>query len=345
MYTYDVQTSGRTWELRCMSAHEADRNFWIYKLVQHGAKRGGSLTGNSVVSAGERALPATAHPQEAPVTDVDPTALAATIGTVAPNGYDYTTASGIWEMCSTPVCNTCLPSNSLKSSICNVCLYMQEGLVYWYHIPSGSSQWSQPTSDALEGQQPPAAPSTTAAAAAQTPASPAATTASTAPAAADASGGAGVSSSQASFLAALEGAEMSRTGTLERYHQPKGVLKAAGIFRKHFFEVKNGHLCSFENEAGYRNGASVKLGHDLDLSQFILLEALEIVGVGPSYATLLHKNDTGKTLTLQAVDPATTIPVIWQIRCPNTIVRNSWGITLLASGAARPALPDEVAPA
>lgn len=210
------------------------------------------------------------------------------------------------------------------------CLALQEGLTFWYHIPTGQSQWTQPTSDHLETDASAAAAASGAVAGAL--------------GALASAFGQQVSPARSPVdpvQAAIADAEHERIGMLERFHDPKGVLKPGG-FRKHFFELRDGHLSAYENEESYRKGASVKAGHDLDMSKYILLEALAVVGIGPSHAAVANPADEGKTLTLQAVDIAATQPPIWQVRCPTVEVRNAWGLSLLASGAARPALQSEL---
>lgn len=145
------------------------------------------------------------------------------------------------------------------------------------------------------------------------------------------------------YAAAAEAA-VFRTGVLDRYHPGKGIKAASAGFRRHFFELSNGRLCQYESEEAYTKGAIPRKDHDLAMSDYILLEALVVTGFGPSYAKPLQASDAGRTLTLQALDATTTVPPMWQLRAASKEERDLWGLSLLASGALRPAMPSELPP-
>lgn len=364
-------------ELRCISTHEADRGFWVHRFQQHGAKRGGPTAGASLVTSQPRVLPTAEVPAGLAMpamgaSNVDSLAVTA-MGTMAPNGYDCALHPEVWEVCHDDVGNLYYYHLATgKSQWVRPTSDYLEG-----EEPAAPATATAAVGGALAGAALGALTAGggeggakggfggLAGAAGGALASPGKTDvgglmkgdkgamlAAGGALAAGFLGGGGAAAAAAAVAApspppvdpvaaALADAETERIGMLERFHESKGVLKPAG-FRPNFFEVKAGRLAAYGNEESYRNGAAVKAGHDLDLTKYILLEALAVVGIGPSYATLANAADEGKTLTLQAVDPATAVPVIWQLRCATPEARKGWGLTLMANGVARPALSAEV---
>jgi hypothetical protein len=79
---------GRVWDLQVIGKTEADRQFWVEKLMRHGAIKGGQLpTGAATVGGASTAAGSVAGEPAVPV---------------ASNGYDYRTRPQIWEVCEAP---------------------------------------------------------------------------------------------------------------------------------------------------------------------------------------------------------------------------------------------------
>jgi hypothetical protein len=98
-------------------------------------------------------------------------------------------------------------------------------------------------------------------------------------------------------------------------------------------------LARYENRDSYTRGAQLKAENRIDVRDYILLEGLELLGLGPSYAEVAAA-DAGLTLSLKALGEGTN-PATWQMKAPNAETRREWGMALLQNGCARPALPDE----
>lgn len=84
-----ANVKGRVWDLQVVGKTEADRQFWIDKLIRHGAIRGGQMPAAAGAAAGSASTAAGAVAGEPAVA-------------VAANGYDYRTRPHIWEVCEAP---------------------------------------------------------------------------------------------------------------------------------------------------------------------------------------------------------------------------------------------------
>ncbi|RYY36025.1 hypothetical protein EON62_02070 [archaeon] len=108
-------------------------------------------------------------------------------------------------------------------------------------------------------------------------------------------------------------------------------------FKRVFFELKGKALSKYKNAEVYKQGAVVKPEDALDVTQFVMLEALEVLGTGPSYAKT-SAIDAGRTITLQPVNAASGAAGMWLLRAADTTVRNEWARAILGAGCAQPAL-------
>lgn len=141
---------GRVWELKVMSEHASDREHWVQLLLLHGAHRSGegasapaSKTGaaGAMRSSGAAAASGASAGAAAGAGSASGAASAGSgggggggivHGGLAPNGYDFSKHPDVWEACEAPA-----PPPST------------ERLIYFFHKPTGASQWQLPDSDDL----------------------------------------------------------------------------------------------------------------------------------------------------------------------------------------------------
>ncbi|RYY36026.1 hypothetical protein EON62_02080 [archaeon] len=76
---------GRVWQLRCLSTRDADRVYWVEKLMLHGAIMDEGEVIDNVGRADSSVSRAMATGMEEPPA-------------VAANGYNYTLAPHVWEL-------------------------------------------------------------------------------------------------------------------------------------------------------------------------------------------------------------------------------------------------------
>ena len=180
---------------------------------------------------------------------------------------------------------------------------LQEGDTYYFHIPSGHSQWETPTSDNLSPIETPWNP-------------------------ASASGGAGRGAGGSTHGLAI-GLTL-RCGYLDTGRLLKATLflSAAVAFEEdnasnYYFSLTDGVLSQHDDEASYAKKQPAM--DNVLMSAFTVLEAPEVLGTGASAAKAVAPADAPRAITLLlTADAKVANPRTLYLRAPDNFARNEW---------------------
>jgi len=262
----------RVWELKVATGDDerTERPAWAQRFAAHGAKgHHVSLTKDMSMSTMRMGGASTSAPTAA-----------------APGGYDFTARPAVWEVCTS-----------------------MEGDVYYFHLPSGHSQWDTPTSDNLS--------------AVETPWNPAA-------AAALAGAGGGSGGAGGAPVARVGIGLALRCGYLDTGRLLKATLFLASVVAfeedaasNYYFSLADGVLSQHDDESSYAKKQAAM--DNVLMSAFTVLEAPEVLGTGPSAAKAVAPADASRAITLLlSADAKVPNPRTLYLRAPDNFARNEW---------------------
>jgi hypothetical protein len=258
------------WELKVATGDDerTERPAWAQRFAAHGAK------GHHVSLTKDMSM-----------STMRMGGASASAPAAAPGGYDFAARPAVWEVCTS-----------------------MEGDVYYFHIPSGHSQWDTPTSDNLS--------------AVETPWNPAA--AALVGSAAGSGGAGGAPVTRVGIGLAL------RCGYLDTGRLLKATLFLASVVAfeedsasNYYFSLADGVLSQHDDESSYAKKQAPM--DNVLMSAFTVLEAPEVLGTGPSAAKAVAPADASRAITLLlSADAKVPNPRTLYLRAPDNFARNEW---------------------
>ena len=181
---------------------------------------------------------------------------------------------------------------------------------YYYHVPSGHSQWEVPSSDALSPVEAPWNPA--------------------------------AAGKDGDVVRAAAAGQLARCGYLDTGKLLRATLFLPAVVHfeedganNYFFALAGGVLAQFEDEKCFHKKEAAM--DTILISAFTVLEAPDVLGTGASAAKAVAAADAGRSLTLLlSADAKAPNPRVLYLRAPDQFARNEWARAMMLAGAGKP---------